>query len=739
MTGSGTNWTTANGVIAGDFVQVNATHGGTAFTFMAQISSVTSTSGVTLSRPFPSDADIASGLTYYIMPASRTVVLHYKNQYTDPTYDPIGDSMLMFGTTGCESETAVYINPLSFGLGNSFAGGHDITVLDGQHFTGVQYSITDTTGWVNQSGTGGINFYGEDLAHWALYFRSGLNIAKSAAQAISNYWLHSPWANPDGNGYPRLFLGGGGVGAFTSKLLDPSSLVSWSNLRGYAAMGVAMANGVSTYGCNAYDDTRDSGWAYAWLILAAIYDPDTTSTSAPGGIPWRTYWQNALPTMQANDTNCERADHSWANGFYFNNLGPQISLTNNSTAGTGTNIATAACAGLATGGGSIGAESSMLTISSGSLPATNGGNTLVITGTMGGQPFTGSYLYSYSGGSTATLAVLWPGDSGSVTWMATATNANANNALTVFATSNNDLTDLQQNYACMWNSSTSITLDHPWAGATGTYYLYTANLAGYGQQPFMLGIKTLGMNFLATQTLPQLSSYATAYTQFAKDAAGWLKSTGADPNALGMNYGSVFAFCEPLPTPSAPGFIAADVPGCTSGFSIAARELNAEAASGISLYYQYNQSAANMTWADQMYGALWGSSTYNAGGVYQDANSVANNLGASNLLDAYIHAGKWTGFFAGAGMSHRWPAERIGRQSPVPRVVQIAYPANAIANATSARILLTAPTGASTTVSCTSSPCQVTVDDTQGTFLYQIQYLGTSAQILSKGDVALLH
>src|SRR5262249_24601554 len=144
-------------------------------------------------------------------------------------------------------------------------------------------------------------------------------------------------------------------------------------------------------------------------------------------------------------------------------------------------------------------------------------------------------LYNGSG-SSASLSVLWPGDSGSVTWMAANVDPNIGaNALTVFATSNDDLTDLSHNYACIWNSATSITLDRPWAGATGSgYYLGTGLLAGYGQQPFMLGIKSIGMQYLAKQTLPALASYAASYTQFTQDATQWIHDVGYDPNNQGF-------------------------------------------------------------------------------------------------------------------------------------------------------------------------------------------------------------
>lgn len=743
MTGSGTAWASPL-VSAGEFVQVSATHSGMPFVFMAQIASVGSGTGVILSRPFPSDADTASGLSYNIMPASRTAVMHYTNLYTDPTYDSTGDSLEMFGTTGCESETAFYLNPLGFGLGNSFASGHDIAGLDGVLESGRQYSITDTTGWVNSSSTGGINFYGEDVAHWALYYRSGLGLALTTARSISNYWIHSPWGNADGNGSPRLFLGGAGLGAWISYLTDPSTKVSISSLRGYSSLGASMVSGIASGGCNAVDDTRDTGWAYLWLIMGAIFDPDTASTSAPGGISWRAYWQSFLPQMRTNDTNCQQADHSWSNGFLWNSnqTGP-LALTNGSTTVTGTSIPSSVCAGIGTGTGSVTAGSATFTVATGALTPSNGDHTLILNGTLGGAAFTGSYLYNYSGSGTASLAALWPGDTGSVTWMSSSANVgNTANALTTIATSNDDVADLKNNYACMWNSSTALTLDHPWKGATGSNYrLWASNLAGYGQDTFMVGIKTLSMNYLAKQTSSALSAYVAPYDTFTNNAATWINTTGFDPNTKGMNYGTVYQFCTP--TTTAAGTFDGRTPGCNYGLNtnaqVAARELNAETGTAASLFYEYNPSPANLAWADTVYGALWGFCPWTTGGVYCDATSPASNPGSSNLLDSYIHGGKWTGFFAGAGMSHRWPAARLGGvQAARPRTVLVSFDLGSVAGAVSARVALIAPSSARTMAACAASPCAVTVDDRQGADLFQIQYLGASGQVLTQSDPDLL-
>lgn len=745
-------------IVGGQITSYTVVSGGSNYTNPTLFVSPTQ---VVLARPFPSDADTATGLTSYVMPATRTLVLHYKNLYTDPVYDPAGDSMQMFGATGCESDLAAYINPAgtsnSNGLGNQASGVHD-TVLDGVYESGVSYSVTDSTGWVNQSSTGGINFYGEDIASRVLYLRSGLNLAKNAASVISNYWIHSPWGNTDGNGYPRLFLGGAAIGAWLSYLTDPNSLVKISNLRGYADIGrffvcseatSAVCSGVNPVGCNAYDDTRDTGYGYAFLILAAIYDPDTTSTAAPGGISWRAYWQGFLSQMQTNDTNCSNADYSWANGFLWNNGLPVLTLTNGSAIATGTGLPTSLCNGSASGSATVINGSNLITSTSGSFPGGTSPN-LFLTGTTGGgtSVFVQSLIYSGSG-SSATLGGYWLGDSGPVTWIAGDWDGNpgsgsAKDMMTI-AMSNNDLTNLKKNWACTWNSSTQITLNRPWDGpssdSTHVYRPGNGNLQGYGQQPFMLGIKSYGMNLLSTQTVPALSSYVAPYTTFTAGATSWIWNIGMDHQFFGTNYGRIYQQCEPVNT-SPPGLnFSYRAPGCTYGpqYAFLSTEQNSETGAAHTIYYANNPSPSNLALGDEFYGSLWGFCPWTTGGVYCSAASTAANAAQSNLGDSSLNGGKWYGFFTGMGMSHRWPAARLGGVlPPVHRMVKIAVDLGA-AGAASAQIVVTAPSGLKTTFPCSASPCSVTVDDRQGTHLYQIQYMSGAGKMLTQTDTDLLN
>jgi hypothetical protein len=100
-------------------------------------------------------------------------------------------------------------------------------------------------------------------------------------------------------------------------------------------------------------------------------------------------------------------------------------------------------------------------------------------------------FYTANSSSQITLndSATWPGDSGPVAWIIDGTT----NAL-VLAQSNDDPM-MAENWSCVWNSSTQITLNRPWDGPSGTYDSYSANIAGKATQPFMLGVKQHGLRW----------------------------------------------------------------------------------------------------------------------------------------------------------------------------------------------------------------------------------------------------
>ena len=112
------------------------------------------------------------------------------------------------------------------------------------------------------------------------------------------------------------------------------------------------------------------------------------------------------------------------------------------------------------------------------------------------------------------------------------------------------------------------------------------------------------------------------------------------------------------------------------------------------------------------------------------------NLSYTNLLDPYINAGKWYGFFAGMGMSHRWPAVRLGGVAPPDnRAIYVPFTLAAVANAVGIRLTITGPSGATATQICTLlRPVWSPLMGDSGSALMKMDYLNSSGMVVAPGD-----
>jgi len=708
--GADTAWTPS---MAGDYVRVAGTHAGVPFAFVAIVSSVADATHLTLSRAYPADADAGPALAYALIyglgngTQSLWPVLHYTR--TDGS-----DAMTSWTPFGCESDTSLYLLPT-----------WDIPAYDAQTFSGVGYTSMTGNWWLSFGATGGLDFYGEDLAHRALYYRSGYGLALTAANMIGDMWVRMPQI--DGRlVYAPLFSGGLVVGGIADAMLSTTAHKTlWTDIRGFASDGVGIVGQPCYIG-----DSRDTGYPLAWLALAALYDPDTTSTGAPGSIPWQTYWRNQLPAMYTRELGCAGSDHSWASGFYWNSYGDQISLTNGSAIGTGTNISANTCAGTATGSGNATNGSGVIT----GIGFTNG-TRIAITGTKSGRPFPMWQYYTLNSSSQITLnqGAAWQGDTGPVTWMVDSTSY-----FLTFMQSNAD-TMGKEDWSCTRNSASQITLNRPWDGPSGTYGAYVGNVAGFAQQPYMLGIRQAAWRWasLAASAMGN-STLAANFNSLRFAAANWVRTTGFDSTVTnGMFYGRVQAGCEPI-TPASMGYGGGgpcfdDDPSNSAYDMVAMRELTAE--SSASLWSYYDSAAADrVSWGDLAYGSLWGYAPDTAAGYYApgDQNTEQNpSFGASYGLDN----GKWTGFFFGMGMTHEWPALRLGGVSPaVNRTLTMSFNLSSVPNATSFVAVVTLPDGAQSTYACSLSPCSITADARQGSPIIQWRYVGAGGVILAQSD-----
>lgn len=547
------------------------------------------------------------------------------------------DSQMIWVKTGCESDTALYITN----------GSHDVASLNNTSQSGVQYTYGAFSGYTNQYGP---SFYGSDLAFWRLYFRSGLDAAKAAAKTMSEQWVTSPYVSGgDGFGQSPLLYGGAVIGAIAAKVLDSSTTLSWSDLKGFGTLALPNADVTGAGACDTSFDTRDNGYALGILSLLAVFDGDLTR---------RATWAAAVATNTNNtwtrEQACKRDDNSWYNaGYKWSNTSldtaghatAPLTVTDGSTAVTGTGLTSFMCAGIASGS---------LTVTNGSANVTGtgfvSGNKIAITGLLGGSQFSAWYQFQFNSSTSIKLAALWPGDSGSATYVI----ENDDNLTAIGAAA--DDARLQKNWSCTFNSSTSLTLNRPWVKAGGgseTVYMYRSNLPGRSQQPYMLGIKAKQFRWAA------LSDTGHDWSGLAASLGAWLATSGIDSVTGGLFYGRFLEACEPPTTPPASPAFFYRQPGCNQGLLAAgvkaSRSLTAEGMSGLIAWYLASPDSTRRAVVDQAYGSLWGYAAWTTSGYYVPPDGY---YVTDETSDTSLGSYKWTGFFFGMGASDEWPAVR---------------------------------------------------------------------------------
>jgi hypothetical protein len=698
-----------------------------------------------LSRPFPADADAGSGLTYSIVNPNLVVDLGYT---TTEGLEPVVSYTRFWPVSyGCESDTLAYIYP-AWDPGGANLG----TVAQ-------PYTYQIGTSWYNQSSTGGLDFYSEDLANLAGWLRSGLKQFHDSSMMIGDIWSRQPQKSNGGDG-SLLFYGGPVIGGIANAMLsDTGHGTQWKNIRSYAIGAIGGYPGPASphNDCN-NDDSREKGYQGAFLALAAEFDPDTTSSYAPGGISWHQYWQNNLGQYAANEGACANqfgsTEYSWRSTFYgwpeSQSSANAVTLTSGSAAGTGTGLANNFCFGIG--------QASNATVTNGSSVVTG---TSFPTSGWNRVAITGPGLTDRNGGSVPTLWVYatpnsstqftigfgatWPGaTSGSASVIFDNSSARGD-AVTSFMSTEADPM-AQQEWSCIYNSSTSITLNRPWTGSNGVNYASSSNIVGFGVQPFMLGIRQyawLQAQQASAATQPSVSAEFAAF----RNAAGNYEHDSYDPIS-GANYYGIQPACIPM-TPASmgngvcySGYPPTGLPGANYNYT-AERVNTIENSMSLTDYYvAQGGSQSAIAWGDMMYGNCMGNPQYTASGYYaaNDGNtcdSSNGNLSASTNWG--IGEGKWYGFFFGIGASWRWPAQRLGGvEAAQGRAIFVGFDLASVPSAAGVEIVVTAPSGAQATYACSSSPCEVTVDDRQGGHLYRMHYVSQGGQVLAQSQTAKL-
>jgi hypothetical protein len=499
--------------------------------------------------------------------------------------------------------------------------------------------------------------------------------------------------------------------------------------------------------------------------------PTTSTVSGTASFGFQQRWIYDLESIynqhDVGGNACKQTDNSFANAFLLDTNGATpnvpnsgwapLHLTNGSaiaTDATGLGITPDRCAIAASGTLSVTNGSGVATDSANNLINPNPGNygrRLIIHGTKnsGTTPYIGIFSYLYNSSSSITLNGQWPGDTGSFTYVIEDVGQP-----TTIGTSQADHANLTQAWACTWNSSSQITLDRPWTGTSGVYNLYQSPgrnlygyaIGGYGQQPYMLGIAVTGLSF-ASQAGD--GSYDSLWKTLSQSAATWLwtPGNGYDPFSQGVNYGAIYGGCDlKVPVSTTVGFILGNSQGngdwcqvdrLPNGGINTARGISAETLGSLTQYYRSNPGPTLKALGDTVYGSTFASLVLTTGGVYTPAD---NNPGSNQYFAAY----KWPGFYFGMGMSHQWPATRLGGVLPaVNRTLLIGIClgsgcSGSVPNATNVDVVLTAPNDLVVTTNCTSSPCSATADARQGNYLLVLKYKSAGGKVLAQTDPQIL-
>lgn len=616
VTGSGTVWNSGNGIVQFQIIRIEATHGGgTPFIYWSMITSITDTTHLEVIRTLPSDVD-SGPFNYQILG-----VRYGAFGFTTGTGADTGHHLGWQPMISCESETLAFAMPA-----------RDISGLTGAVMTGEPYSYISGIGISSQFGP---NFYGSGFALRSFYERSGYQLALDTARIIDNVWVKNPEIAGGWYGGFTLLQGGAAIGAIASKVLDPESPLDWEDdLIFWGTRG----SGIVALGCQT-TDARDSGYLAAWVVLNQLFDPNSTRHAT---------WTSILKNILNRDKTCgAETGYSYAaSGGYYNGGGPAVTLTTGSAAGTGTGIPSNICFGSGVQTVRVTKGDATATAVSGTFPS----DSVYIS--INGVQVAVSYIDS----THVVMAVAWGGMSGTYPAMTRSVYGSGTNELTAWGNAFG-YDGVQYNYMCVWNSSTSITLDRPWQGPNGEHRPYSGVLAGNGTQPFMLGIKLTEMTWA---TYSDNADIVSGYRTLLPLVTEWFKNKGYDAETEGLNYGVGFGACD-TPAMTEPrvfmGYGTWIVPGCRFGNHPdqirTSRALNAEAASALRSYYATTE-VDRLTWGNEAYGAVWGYCPWTQTSYSCDANYVTGEL-SNTAMGSY----KWPGFFFGMGMAHQWPAAKF--------------------------------------------------------------------------------
>lgn len=309
----------------------------------------------------------------------------------------------------------------------------------------------------------------------------------------------------------------------------------------------------------------------------------------------------------------------------------------------------------------------------------------------------GKFLPAHCDGANSSLVMIWFTTLGNPTLL-------------------EDLTGDPDAYRCIYVDANTITLVSPYRGTTSSSKYFQANkfiMIGTGYQPYMQGFAGQGLHHAYLTTC--LTTCDSRVPGWISQMSQTLQTEAIKPSNRGYYYGCRFPGCvyNPLIIGTGQDYeaMAPDTgrwmcDNFTDGDS-GRRAYRIETAFTLMLARKYDPANTPQSAIDEIIGVNMGE-----GGGPHTENGWTNIDTAPATIDAY-HKAKDFGFWWGRAYLGPVLASHVGTlaaESLRTVSVNLTMPANA----TSSILTVTDPSGHTRSVTCSSFPCIVQVDDRQG-------------------------
>jgi hypothetical protein len=291
-------------------------------------------------------------------------------------------------------------------------------------------------------------------------------------------------------------------------------------------------------------------------------------------------------------------------------------------------------------------------------------------------------------------------------------------------------------YSPTFVDSTHLTLDRPYEGTTGVHGWMVGSSAtgavGWGAQPYLEGILGLAFEFTALALADSDPANAALAHQHNVDIANWQMSYGYRSAVKGMQYHAGEVDCQPP--------ILESMTWCNSNYTpTQARTLSAETLRSVMLAYSYGRQSALLSFAGTLYNAMFAKPATcpsDSAVCLPDGQYITDlNSGTGWYMTGVPWANSWHKYFGmmfGIGAGSDWPAYHIGGPKVKRgRIVRLAFDMQGIPGAASVRVTSMAPSGEIVQTPCAASPCTVAIDDRQGDYVFNLEYLSSNGTVLA--------